>query len=45
MRAGMVKHPAEWRHSGYLVPPYGEHFDSENEALRSNNTVPWQTKP
>jgi hypothetical protein len=25
------------------VPPYGEHFDRENEALRPNNTVPWQT--
>ena len=25
------------------VPPYGDHFDRENEALRPNNTVPWQT--
>jgi putative transposase len=25
------------------VPPYGDHFDRENEALRLNNTVPWQT--
>jgi putative transposase len=23
------------------VPPYGGHFDMENEALRPNNTVPW----
>jgi hypothetical protein len=26
------------------VPPYGDHFDGENEALRPNDTVPWQTK-
>jgi hypothetical protein len=25
------------------VPSYGDHFDRENEALRPNNTVPWQT--
>jgi REP-associated tyrosine transposase len=25
-----------------LVPPYGGHFNRENEALRPNNTVPWQ---
>ena len=25
------------------VAPYGDHFDSENEALRPNNSVPWQT--
>ena len=25
------------------VPPYGDHFDTKNEALRPNNTVPWQT--
>jgi len=25
------------------VPPYGDHFDMENEPLRPNNTVPWQT--
>jgi hypothetical protein len=25
------------------VPPYGSHFDRENEALRPNNTVRWQT--
>jgi hypothetical protein len=25
------------------VPLYGDHFDRENEALRSNNTVPWKT--
>jgi hypothetical protein len=23
--------------------PYGDHFDAENEALRPNNAVPWQT--
>jgi putative transposase len=23
--------------------PYGDHFDRENEALRPNNAVPWQT--
>ena len=23
--------------------PYGDHFGRENEALRPNNTVPWQT--
>ena len=23
--------------------PYGDHFDGENQALRPNNTVPWQT--
>jgi len=22
------------------VPPYGAHFDTKNEALRPNNTVP-----
>jgi hypothetical protein len=27
----------------FKVSPYGDHFDSENEALRPNNTVPWQT--
>jgi hypothetical protein len=26
------------------VPPYGDHFDRENEALRPNNTVPGQPK-
>jgi hypothetical protein len=26
------------------VPPYGDHFDSKNEAPRPNNTIPWQTK-
>jgi hypothetical protein len=25
------------------VPPYSDHFDRRNEALRPNNTVPWQT--
>jgi len=25
------------------VPPYGDHFDRENEALRPDNTVPWKT--
>jgi len=25
------------------VPPYGDHFDMENEPLRPNNIVPWQT--
>jgi putative transposase len=25
------------------VLPYGDHFDMENEPLRPNNTVPWQT--
>src|SRR5262245_49559415 len=25
------------------VLSYGRHFDRENEALRPNNTVPWQT--
>jgi hypothetical protein len=25
------------------VPPYTDHVDSENEALRPNNTVPRQT--
>jgi hypothetical protein len=25
------------------VPPYAVHFDKENEVLRPNNTVPWQT--
>ena len=25
------------------VPPYGDDFDRENEALRPNNTIPWQT--
>ena len=23
--------------------PYGSHFDGENDALRPDNTVPWQT--
>jgi hypothetical protein len=36
-----------WRAVGMLVErkcrPYGDHFDRENEALRPNNTVPWQT--
>ena len=27
------------------VPPYGDHFDRENEALRPNNTVPLANKP
>jgi hypothetical protein len=26
-----------------LLPLYDDHFDTENEALRSNKTVPWQT--
>jgi putative transposase len=25
------------------VPPYGDHFDRENEVLRPNNAVTWQT--
>jgi len=25
--------------------PYGDHFDSENEALRQNNTVSWKAIP
>jgi hypothetical protein len=25
------------------VTPYGSHFDRENEVLRPNNTVSWQT--
>ena len=25
------------------APPYGDHFDRENEALKPNNTVPWTT--
>jgi putative transposase len=25
------------------VPPYGDHFDGENEALRPNNTDPCET--
>jgi hypothetical protein len=25
------------------VAPYGDDFDRENEALRLNNTAPWQT--
>jgi hypothetical protein len=25
------------------VPPYGDHFNKENESLRPDNTVPWQT--
>jgi hypothetical protein len=25
------------------VPPYAGHFDREDEALRPNNTVRWQT--
>jgi hypothetical protein len=27
------------------VPPYGDHFDRENVALRPNNTVPLENKP
>jgi putative transposase len=28
---------------GLPVAPYRAHFDRENEALRPNNTLPWQT--